>query len=226
MNTAELCVKLNKQLYDLKITLLTWGNVSLCDRNNNDIYIKPSGVSFDDLTVDQISVIDNQGKHRKGLKPSVDTPIHSLIYKAFPKIRSILHTHSKHTTVWCQCRKSIPILGTTHADYFPGQIPLIDLPDTFDFNNYETNLGNLIVDYFKTRQEQPDHIGAILLANHGVFIFSDNPETIIEKTITLEFIAEIAMFCEILGINHKNNTTLFDKHFQRKHGADRYYGQS
>lgn len=226
MNSADLCVQLNKELYDHHITLHTWGNVSICDRQNGDIYIKPSGVSFRDLTVDKISVLDHTGKHYKGLKPSVDTPVHSAIYKAFPKIKSILHTHSKYTTVWCQCRKNIPILGTTHADYFPGSIPVLDLPDNFDFDDYEVNLGKLIVEYFVTHQQNPEYLGAILLANHGVFVFSAQPETIIEKTISLEFVAEIAMYCEMLGIHHKNNTSLFHKHFTRKHGVNKYYGQS
>jgi L-ribulose-5-phosphate 4-epimerase len=226
MNTSELCVRLNKQLYDHKITLHTWGNVSVYDSKTGNIYIKPSGVSFDDLTVDQISIIDHNGKQHSGLKPSVDTPIHNAIYKAFPQIRSILHTHSKYTTIWCQCRKNIPILGTTHADYFPGPIPVLDLPNNFDFDAYETNLGNLIVNYFIEQKEKPERTGAVLLANHGVFVFSDKPETIIEKTITLEFIAELAMCCEILGINHKDNTSLFNKHFERKHGVNKYYGQS
>lgn len=225
MNTAQLCVKLNKDLHSNKITLHTWGNVSIYDSDNDHIYIKPSGVDFDNLTIDQISVVDKEEKHKAGLKPSVDTPIHVAIYKAFPHIKSILHTHSKYTTVWCQCRKHIPILGTTHADYFPGIIPLIDLPNNFDFDNYEKNLGKVIVQYFFAQKQDPERIGAILLANHGVFVFSNNPNTIIEKAVTLEFIAEIALHCEMLGINFKNNFNLFNKHFERKHGASKYYGQ-
>jgi L-ribulose-5-phosphate 4-epimerase len=226
MNSAELCAKLNKDLSLNKITMHTWGNVSIYDPKENLIYIKPSGVEFLDLVSNQISVLDLSGKQIKGLKPSVDCPTHIEIYKAFPNIRCILHTHSKYTTSWCQARKSIPILGTTHADYFEEDIPLLDLTEDFNFDNYETNIGNLIVQYFISNHKDPLRIGAILLANHGIFLFSNNPNKIIEYAITLEYIAEIAFYSCLLGINQKDNSKLFAKHFTRKHGENKYYGQS
>lgn len=223
VEAAQLCVSLNKALVEQKLTLNTWGNVSVTE--DKLLYIKPSGVDFDKLTTENIAVIDKDGQQIHGLKPSVDTPIHRVIYQHFPNIRCILHTHSKFATIWCQSRKPIPIIGTTHADYFPTDIPVIDLPSKFDFSNYETNLGRCIVDYFKTNNIDPTIHSAVLLANHGVFLFSTRPEHIIEYAATLEFIAEMALFSTILGIDHIDNNKLFDKHFTRKHGVNKYYGQ-
>lgn len=223
LETAKLCVLLNKSLVDHALTLHTWGNVSI--KKDKYLYIKPSGVNFTNLSYSDISVIDEKNQQLSGLKPSVDTPIHQIIYQNFSNIHCILHMHSKFATIWCQARKAIPIIGTTHADYFPTDIPVIDLPKQFNFDEYEANLGLCIVDYYHRNHLDPAVHSAVLLANHGVFLFSTSPETIIEYAVTLEFIAEMALFSTLLGIEHTNNNNLFQKHFTRKHGANKYYGQ-
>ncbi len=223
MNYSKICSKLNKQLQKHKLTKLTWGNVSI--KYGNLVFIKPSGVDFKKLTHKKISIIDLQNNKILGPKPSVDTPIHLEIYKNFPDISCIAHTHSKFATIWSQARKEIPIIGTTHADCFPENIPLIDLDKNFNFINYEINLGKNIVNYFKVNNKDPNKIKAILIANHGPFIFCNNYKQLIEYCITLEYIAEMATYSNLLGINHTDNSVLFSTHFERKHGENKYYGQ-
>lgn len=221
------CIELNQNLVEYNLTKLTWGNASI--RNENKVYIKPSGINVKLLNKKNISIIDIDTNKFTGYKPSVDTPIHLEIYKNFNNINSIIHTHSKYATIWSQCKEPIPILGTTHADCFPEDIPLIDIDKNFNFNDYENNLGKLISNYFISNQKDPANIRAILLANHGAFIFSNSADSILEYAITLEYIAEMAMYCYLMKYKFNFYDTvpqeLFKKHFERKNGESKYYGQ-
>tara|TARA_Y100000589_G_C27101277_1_gene608171 strand:- start:64 stop:756 length:693 start_codon:yes stop_codon:yes gene_type:complete len=227
--TIEDCLKLNQNLQKYGLVKLTWGNASVIDNDGKKVAIKPSGVEFDKLTFSQISIIElYTNKHISGMKPSVDTPLHLEIYKAFPEIKSVIHTHSKFATSWAQAHKSIPILGTTHADYFIDSIPVARPLDQSEIIEYEKNLGKSVVDYFQEKKINPLNIPAILLPSHGVLIFSDSPMRTLECAIVLEEIAEMAALSCSINPNYSQsqvNRNLFLKHFERKNGINKYYGQ-
>lgn len=162
------------------------------------------------------------------MKPSVDTAIHLEIYKAFPEIKSIIHSHSKFATSWAQAFEPIPILGTTHADYFLGDIPVARQLEEFELDEYEKNLGQSVVDFFQSNKINPLNIPAILLPGHGVMVFSDSPKRTLECAIVLEEIAEMAYYTKSINPNLKQSKfskDLYTKHFERKNGINKYYGQ-
>lgn len=228
-NLKDICSKLNKELGKSGLVKLTWGNVSVLSENGELMYIKPSGVPFHEIDASCISVIRlGDGQILGGLKPSVDAPIHLSLYRRSPDVRSIIHTHSSYATAWAQSGCSIPILGTTHADYFPDLIPLVPVPRFSDLNGYEETLGSAVVDSLIKSGLSPIKVGGVLLESHGVLCFSDKISDIVEKAVVLEEIAKIAYLT--LAIN-KNTTIgasikeLFSKHYERKHGINKYYGQ-
>lgn len=230
MNKAiEDCLLLNKSLKDNSLVKLTWGNASVLTEDCKHIIIKPSGVEFDKLTFSQLCTIElYTGKLISGMKPSVDTAIHLEIYKAFPEIKSIIHSHSKFATSWAQAITPIPILGTTHADYFLSDIPVARQLKKFELDDYEKNLGQSVVDYYQSKKINPLNIPAILLPGHGVMVFSDSPKRTLECAIVLEEIAEIAYYTKSINPDiqvSELSKDLYEKHFERKNGINKYYGQ-
>ena len=227
--SIEDCLFLNKSLKDNNLVKLTWGNASVLCEDSKHIIIKPSGVDFDKLTFSQLCIIElYTGKLVSGMKPSVDTAIHLEIYKAFPEIKSIIHSHSKFATSWAQALRTIPILGTTHADYFLTDIPVARQLEKFELEEYEKSLGQSVVDYYQHKKINPLNIPAILLPGHGVMVFSDSPKRTLECAIVLEEIAEMAYYTTAINPNIKPcrlSRDLYIKHFERKNGINKYYGQ-
>jgi len=225
----EECLFLNKSLKENNLVKLTWGNASVISDDGKYIAIKPSGVDFDKLTYSDISIVDvYTGKHLDGKKPSVDTPIHLEIYKAFPEIKSAIHSHSKFATSWAQSLLPIPIMGTTHADYFLSDIPLARQLNENELDEYEKNLGQSVVDFFQSKKINPLNIPSILLPKHGVMVFSDSPKRTLECAIVLEEVAEMAYYTTGLNPNIYQDSLsqkLYIKHFERKNGINKYYGQ-
>lgn len=225
----EDCLALNKSLKENNLVKLTWGNASVLSEDGKSIVIKPSGVNFSELTYSQLCIVDlYSGRLISGMKPSVDTAIHLEIYKAFPEIKSIIHSHSKFATSWAQALEPIPILGTTHADYFLGDVPVARQLEEFELDEYEKNLGQCVVDFFQSNKINPLNIPAILLPGHGVMVFSDSPKRTLECAIVLEEIAEMAYYTKSINPNLKQSKLskdLYTKHFERKNGINKYYGQ-
>lgn len=224
-NIIEECVQANKSLKENGLVKLTWGNVS-CKIDDQKIVIKPSGVKFEELCQDDMSIVDiNTGNLVTGLKPSVDTKMHLEIYRNMPQIKSVLHSHSKYATSWSQANKKIPLLGTTHADYFDGDIHVVPSIDVDDFSNYEKELGLSVVQYIKKNGIEPK---CILLENHGVLVFTEDLNKTIECAIVLEEVAEIALHTLMIKPERellRKDYTLFAKHYDRKNGKNKYYGQ-
>ena len=220
------CLYLNQNLVKKNLVKLTWGNASVLTEDLKSIIIKPSGVPFDQLTKNNLSVIDlHSGHNVNGLKESVDTPIHLEMYRNIKGLKSIIHTHSKFATAWAQAQCSIPILGTTHADYFSSDIPVLDNLKNDELVDYEHNLGKQIVNSYKSRLNSLEN-SAILIPGHGSVVFTDSVEKTLECAIVLEEIAELAYYTvNIPGCNNKSNKNLFQKHYQRKNSINRYYGQ-
>ena len=224
------CLDLNKKIKELNLVKLTWGNVSLCDHARDLVYIKPSGAKLSELKESDISVVDlKTGALISGLKQSVDTNIHLEIYRNYDTVKSIVHTHSKFATSWAQAETPIPCLGTTHADYFDGCIPVVrNLKQDEILNDYELNIGKIVVEYFKMRDACPLRRGAVLLPRHGVLTFGKDGKQAIENSVVLEEVAEMAHLTLSIGsarILTEDQVFLFRKHYDRKHGVNKYYGQ-
>ena len=217
--------KANLDLVKNDLVISTFGNVSGFDHESNLIVIKPSGVPADKLEVENMVIVDMDGKGVEGkLKPSSDTPTHLILYKNFPSIRGIVHTHSEWATCWAQAGKSIPPLGTTHADHFYGEIPCTRKMTKEEIENkYEEKTGDLIVETFKNIN--PDEMPAVLVNSHGPFIWAKSPGEAVQIAVILEEVAKIALYTSLLGDIKEINKDLLKKHFFRKHGSDAYYGQ-
>jgi L-ribulose-5-phosphate 4-epimerase len=216
----------NLELKRSSLVIYSWGNVSGIDRKEGIVAIKPSGISYDVLTPDDIILLDLEGNVVEGkLRPSSDTPTHLELYRTFPNIGGVCHTHSLHATVWAQACRSIPCLGTTHADYYYGSIPVTPLmTDVQIQSDYELNTGKVIVETFKTMN--PDQMPAVLVANHGPFTWGPTPAKSVESAVVLEQVAEMALKTAILKPELPAiSQTLLDKHYLRKHGKNAYYGQ-
>lgn len=216
----------NLELKRSSLVIYSWGNVSGIDRKEGIVAIKPSGISYDALTPDDIVLLDLEGNVVEGkLRPSSDTPTHLELYRCFPNIGGICHTHSLNATVWAQACKPIPCLGTTHADYYYGSIPVTPLmTDVQIQSDYELNTGKVIVETFKTMN--PDQMPAVLVANHGPFTWGPTPAKSVESAVVLEQVAEMALKTAILKPELPAiSQTLLDKHYLRKHGKNAYYGQ-
>lgn len=223
-NIKERVCKANRRLAESGLVVLTWGNVSEIDRESGYIVIKPSGVSYEHLTADNMSVTDIEGNLIEGLKPSSDLPTHLEMYKAFPEIGGITHTHSRWATVFAQAGRSIPALGTTHADCFHGDVPVTRrLTDSEINNEYEKNTGVVIAEAF--RNISPLDIPAALVCSHGPFVWGKTADESVENAITLEETAMMAWNTLMLAPKAAIQQELLDKHYFRKHGKNAYYGQ-
>jgi L-ribulose-5-phosphate 4-epimerase len=217
----------NLRLVREGLVLLTWGNASGISRRDGVFVIKPSGVPYDRMRPEHMVVVSLEtGEVVEGaLRPSSDTPTHRELYRAFPNIGGIVHTHSLYATIWAQAQRDIPPLGTTHAEYFYGAIPCTR-PLTLEeiLSDYEVNTGRVIVERFATLD--PQHMPAVLVAGHAPFTWGATVEAAVEAAIVLEYIARMAL--ETLSLNPACRAipaTLLEKHFFRKHGPGAYYGQ-
>lgn len=223
---ADVC-EANRRLTDSGLVTLTWGNVSGIDREQGLVAIKPSGVAYADLRPEDIVVLDLDGKTVDGaLQPSSDTPTHLVLYKAFPAIGGITHTHSLHASMFAQACREIPCFGTTHADVFHGPIPLTRaLSDAEIREGYEVNTGHVIVERFKDLD--PEAVPGVLVAHHGPFTWGQNAAASLDNSITLEAIAHMALGSRQLDPDLPPiPDPLLEKHYGRKHGPDAYYGQA
>ena len=208
------------------LVVLTWGNVSAIDREHNLVVIKPSGVDYDAMTADDMVVVDLDGNVVQGEKrPSSDTPTHLYLYKTFADVGGIVHTHSTYATAWAQSGRSIPPYGTTHADFAFGDIPVTrSLTKAETEIDYESNTGKVIAEAF--RDNDISRLPAVLVKNHGPYVWGDTPEKAVQNAVVLEEVAKIAALTEAIGgKENRVDDALLKKHFDRKHGANAYYGQ-
>jgi len=217
--------KANLNLVKHGLVLFTWGNVSGFDRKTNLIVIKPSGVSYDDMKPENMVVVDFDCNVIEGiLKPSSDTLTHIELYKAFPEIGGIVHTHSTYAVAWAQALKAIPAMGTTHADHFYGEIPCTrKLSKEEVERGYEKETGTVIIEAFKGID--PLHVPGVLVGNHGPFAWGTDADKAVYNAVVLEEVARMALFTMQLGNDNPIKQYLLDKHFNRKHGKNAYYGQ-
>ena len=216
----------NLELPERGLVTYTWGNVSGIDRASGLVAIKPSGVEYDTMKAEDIVLIDLEGRVAEGnLKPSSDAPTHIALYRAFTEIGGVCHTHSRWATAWAQAGMGIPAYGTTHADYFYGEIPCTrDMTREEIEAAYEANTGAVIIETF--RGLNPNHIPAVLVKNHAPFTWGKNAGEAVHNSVVLEEVAMMAIQCGSLNQAIKPmQQVLLDKHFLRKHGAGAYYGQ-
>lgn len=223
---------LKQRVFDANITLAksglvvgTWGNVSEIDREKNAVAIKPSGVSYDDMKVSDIVVVDLDGKVIDGhLKPSSDMATHLELYRNFKEIGGITHTHSSVAVSFAQAGCDIVALGTTHHDYFFGDVPCTRQMTKEEIeNNYELNTGKIIVETFK--KIDPMHLPAVLVNQHGPFTWGKDAKESVFHSVVLEEVSKMAINTSVLNKNIDVNRYLQTKHFERKHGENSYYGQ-
>lgn len=210
------------------LVVFTWGNVSGIDRDRGLIVIKPSGVPYDTMTPSDMVVLDLDGNKVEGdLNPSSDTPTHIELYRNFENIGGVVHTHSRWATIWAQAGRGIPAYGTTHGDYFYGEIPCTrNMTSDEIANDYELQTGKVIVERFK--DINPDYIPAVLVNSHGPFTWGEDPFEAVHNSVVLEEVAMMAWHTEVLPktLNMDEMAQkLLDKHFLRKHGPNAYYGQ-
>ena len=227
--------ELKKEVYEANLLLpkyglvtFTWGNVSGMDREKGLFVIKPSGVEYDKLTPQDMVVMDLEGNQVEGkLRPSSDTPTHVVLYRRFPEVCGIVHTHSAWATSWAQAGRDIPCYGTTHADYFYGEIPCVrGLTKEEIEGEYEKNTGIVIADEFAARKKDPQVTPATLVRNHGVFAWGRDAKEAVHNAVVVEEVAKMAARTERLNADvTPAPQELQDKHYFRKHGAGAYYGQ-
>ena len=227
-NLKEQVYQSNMALPDYGLVVFTWGNVSGIDREKELIVIKPSGVDYKDLTPDKMVVVDFDGKVVEGdLKPSSDTATHIELYKHFKDIKGVVHTHSPWAVSFAQAGIDIPAAGTTHADYFYGDIPVTRPMKKDEIETeYEKQTGTVIIETFKERQINPNDIPGVLVNDHGPFTWGSSPDNAVHNSVVLEQVAE--MTYHGMQLNREGvrmDQQLLDKHFLRKHGKDAYYGQ-
>ncbi|MDR3411931.1 MAG: L-ribulose-5-phosphate 4-epimerase [Formivibrio sp.] len=209
------------------LVTFTWGNVSGIDREQGLVVIKPSGVSYDAMQVNDMVVVDMQGNVLEGnLRPSSDTPTHLALYRHYAALGGIVHTHSTHATAWAQAGRAIPAFGTTHADYFYGEIPCSrPLSKTEVQDAYELNTGAVIIETLAKRN--PLEMPGILVSEHAPFAWGKTPDDAVHNAVVLEEVARMALYTVTLNPARPPIAPyLLDKHYLRKHGADAYYGQS
>ncbi|MBP7936001.1 MAG: L-ribulose-5-phosphate 4-epimerase AraD [Phycisphaerae bacterium] len=223
---TEAVCRANRELVHCGLVTLTWGNTSAIDRDRGLVVIKPSGVAYDLLQPPDMSVVDLEGRVVEGKwRPSSDTPTHLLLYRSFPQIGGITHTHSRHATMFAQARREIPCLGTTHADHFRGNVPVTRaLTKAEVMSDYEANTGRVIVERFATLD--PVTMPAVLVAGHGPFTWGTDASESVRNAVALEAVAEIALGTRLIDPTAPGlEPFVLDKHYQRKHGPAAYYGQ-
>jgi L-ribulose-5-phosphate 4-epimerase len=218
----------NMKLPEHRLVVFTWGNVSAIDREKGVVVIKPSGVDYKEMTADNMVALDLDGKVLGGqFKPSSDTATHLRLYRDFPDIGGIVHTHSRWATIWAQAGQPIPAYGTTHADYFYGSIPCTRrLTDEEIANDYESNTGKVITELFRDACLDPIAIPGVLVSSHGPFAWGRDALDAVHNAVVLEECAMMAFHTKLLhpGLPPIGQT-LLDKHYLRKHGKNAYYGQ-
>lgn len=228
MNLSGLKEKVFKANLDLVkhgLVIFTWGNVSSIDREKGLVVIKPSGISYETMKASDMVVVDLEGNQVEGtLKPSSDTPTHLVLYRAFPAIGGIVHTHSSWATAWAQAGRAIPALGTTHADYFYGDIPCTrKLTEEEVKRAYEAETGKVIVETFQ--QLDPLALPGVVVCNHGPFAWGKSAHEAVHNAKVLEEVARMAYHTLQLNPEAQFDRFLLDKHYLRKHGKNAYYGQ-
>jgi len=219
-------LKANLLLPKHDLVTFTWGNVSAIDRETNLVVIKPSGVEYDTMTAEDMVVVDLNGNVVEGdLRPSSDTPTHLELYKAFPNIGGIVHTHSRWATSFAQAGMAIPAMGTTHADYFYGDIPCTrPMTDEEILGEYEKETGKVIIETFKDKN--PDDIPGVLVYSHGPFAWGKDAFNAVHNAVVMEEVAFMDYHALTLNPEHRSiQQTIMDKHYMRKHGKNAYYGQ-
>ena len=218
----------NLELPRRGLVTYTWGNVSGIDRERSLVVIKPSGVSYEDLTPDMLVVLDLNGNQIEGtLNPSSDTRTHLELYKAYPALGGVVHTHSTYAVAFAQARRDRPALGTTHADYFYGPVPCTrELTPAEVDEDYERNTGKVIVETFSARGIDPVHVPGVLCASHGPFTWGKDPAQAVYHAVVLEEVARMALLTLTIDPTAAPAPQhVLDKHFLRKHGPGAYYGQ-
>lgn len=215
----------NLDLVKHGLVIFTWGNASAIDRRSGLVVIKPSGVSYDTMSPEDMVVVDLDGHVVEGgLNPSSDTPTHLVLYKAFPEIGGVVHTHSTYATAWAQAGKDIPDIGTTHADYFHESIPCTsDMTEAQVRGRYELETGNVIVKRFEGMN--PVHTPGVLVKNHGPFSWGKDVFGAVHNAVVMEQVAKMAFIAYCINPDLTMNALLVEKHFSRKHGPEAYYGQ-
>lgn len=224
---------LKQQVFDANLALpahrlvtFTWGNVSGIDRDRQLMVIKPSGVAYEQLQPEDMVVVDLDGNIVEGrYRPSSDTATHRVLYQRYLALGGIVHTHSTHATAWAQAGLTIPALGTTHADYFLGDIPCTRALRREEVEgDYERETGRVIVETFTDRD--PLHTPGVIVSQHGPFSWGRSPEEAVHNAVVMEEVAKMAWIaCSVNPHLHPIDSYLMKKHFSRKHGADAYYGQ-
>ncbi len=218
----------NMELPKRGLITYTWGNVSGIDRETGYFVIKPSGVDYEKMTVEDMVVLDLNGNKIEGrYKPSSDTPTHMELYKKYPEVGGIVHTHSSWATSFAQAGRGIPLYGTTHADYFLGSIPCARSLTSEEINGeYEKNTGLVIIETFEKEKRNPMHTPGVLCTNHGPFTWGKDTMEAVHNAVVLEEVAKMAFRTEMLNKDVKEAPDVIrDKHFNRKHGEGAYYGQ-
>ena len=223
----EKVFRANLDLVKHNLVIFTWGNVSGIDREKGLVVIKPSGVDYDKMKASDMVVVDlATGKVVEGdLNPSSDTPTHLVLYREFPEIGGIVHTHSTYATAWAQAGKDIPNIGTTHADYFHDEIPCTDDMVESQMAEYEKETGVVIVDRIRKGNINPMHTPGVLVKNHGPFSWGKNPDNAVYNSVVMEQVAKMAFVSFCVHPATTMNPLLVEKHFSRKHGPNAYYGQ-
>ena len=222
------CYEANMELNALKLVVYTFGNVSAVDRENGVFAIKPSGVPYEDLKPEDIVIVDFDNNIIEGTKrPSSDTKTHAFLYKNWPNIGGVAHTHATYSVAWAQSQLDIPIFGTTHADHLTADIPCAEpMDDSLIQGNYEHNTGIQILDCFKEKNLSCEEVERILIGNHGPFTWGKNAAKAVYNSKVLEVIAEMAHLTLLINPNAPRlKDSLIKKHYERKHGKDSYYGQ-
>ena len=217
----------NLDLVKHGLVIFTWGNVSGIDREAGLVVIKPSGVSYDEMKADDMVVVSlATGEVVEGsLRPSSDTPTHLALYRTFPEIGGVVHTHSTYATAWAQAGIDLPNIGTTHADYFHDAVPCTaDMTAAQVEGDYEAETGTVIIERFKGLN--PVHTPGVLVKNHGPFTWGKTPHEAVHNAVVLEQVAKMASISFAVNPNLTMNPLLVEKHFSRKHGPNAYYGQT
>jgi L-ribulose-5-phosphate 4-epimerase len=224
----EAVFRANLEIPARNLAIYTWGNASGLDSSSGVFAIKPSGVPYDQLSANDMVIMDLDGKVVEGkLRPSSDAPTHAVLYKSFPGLGGIVHTHSPHACAWAQARRSIPIYGTTHADHLAADIPCTPLiGDKEVQGDYELETGLLIVSVFRKAGIDPAHVPMVLVAGHGPFTWGADPAKAVYNAAVLEEVAKMAWMTEQIEPRAKRlSAAVIAKHFERKHGPKAYYGQ-
>jgi L-ribulose-5-phosphate 4-epimerase len=224
----DACYKANMQLPELGLVLFTFGNVSVADHSRGVFAIKPSGVPYANLSPDNMVIVDFDGNTIEGdLRPSSDTKTHAVLYKHWPKVGAIVHTHSTYATAWAQAIRDIPIFGTTHADHNTVDIPCAPpMADDMIKGNYEYETGFQIMNCFKERNLDYTEVEMMLVGNHAPFCWGKTAEKAVYNAAVLEQVAQMALLTEQINPNAPRlKDALISKHYERKHGPDSYYGQ-